>query len=151
MRKFVSFDIYGVRKAFSLLVFSSLFTLLGAIALFLYSYYQNAVLGYLFAGALFLVSLYILYLALYQGFFRYKKYLAVPGEKTTAVLSHFDEKGAISVFIQGEALIDGKLVSGRVYGTFDQAFRDRYDDGSSLECRYLRTGEFLALEKQKQK
>jgi hypothetical protein len=150
MKKISSFMIYGVKKTFFLYLFGSLLSLLGGIGLFLYSYFLQAPWGYAFAAFFLLLAGYILYLSLYQGYFRYKKFLSLHALPVEAILSHYDEKGQLSIYYQAEALIGGKLVSGRLYGTFDAAFRTNYDDGASLKCLYLPTGEFLALQKQKE-
>jgi hypothetical protein len=150
MKKIHAFEIYGVKKAFALYLTASLLSFLGSLFLALYSYFLQAPWGYLFAGFFFLLGAYVFYLSLYQGHFRYARFLASNAIPVEAILSHFDEKGQITIYYQAEAMVQGKLVSGRLYGTFDRSFFKEYDDGSKLLCLYLPSGEFLALNRQKE-
>jgi len=150
MKKIHAFAIYGVKKAFFLYLSASISAFFGSVLLALYSFFLKAAWGYLFSGFFFLLGCYVLYLALYQGHFRFARFLSSNAIPVEAVLSHYDEKGQITIYYQAEAMIHGKIVSGRLYGAFDRSFLKERDDGSKLSCLYLSSGEFLALNKQKE-
>lgn len=143
-----TFEVYGVKKIFILYLCAALFTFLSGVAMVLCGYFLSVVIAY-YPAAFFLAGgIYIGYLAYHEGFSRYEKFVKTPGQNVEAVLSHFDSRGQISVYLQAEAMIDGKLVQGRLYGTFGPSFLKAYDDGSKVKVRYLSTGEFLMLQKQ---
>jgi hypothetical protein len=143
-------EIYGVRKTCFLLLGGSLLSFLGTGALIACGIATGMNWVYYSAGLLGAFSLYVLYQALYQGVFRYRTLVKVSGIDVEAVITHFDSHGNVSMFVLAEAFIGGKIVEGRLYGTFDDDFRYHYDDGTKIRARYLASGEFLLYQKQPQ-
>lgn len=143
-----TWQIYGVKKVFLLYLLAFFLALIG-IGVLLYATLKNGnAWGYYLIGILGLVALYVLYLGIEVGFFRYRKYVKVSGVDVNAVITHFAEDGNLSLYVLAEASIGGKLVTGRLYGIFDQSFQDNFPDGRSVKVRYLATGEFLLYAQQ---
>lgn len=95
--------------------------------------------------------LYVLYLAFYEGLFRYEKLRKTQGKIVRVLLSHTNPAtGIVSTGFIGVLNFESPHpVTGTLVGTFGPFFYKHYVEGSVVFCYRLKTGELLFLADQK--
>jgi len=146
-----AFGVYGEKRIFLFYLLTAGLALAGGLVF----YYFAATTGeswlyyvVFFFGA---VCLYTLYLAFYEGLFRYEALRHGQGTLVKAVITHVDPRdGSFSKARLGVVTErNGQLAVGKLVGTFGPFFSKKHPEGTKVYCYRLKTGELLVLASQR--
>jgi len=142
-----AFGVYGEKTLFGCYLAAALLSLVAALALVFFALTTG--LNWLYYAVFFFGAgcLYTLYLAFYEGVFRYEALRQSQGKIVKVKLAHQDPlTGILSPLVLGLVNYEAPTpVVGRLVGTFGPFFHRKYRDGNVIFCYRLKTGELLVI------
>ncbi len=146
-----AFGVYGEKTFFILYLLAAILSLVSGTILFFFAWILKIDWVYypvFFFGAAFL---YLLYLAFYEGVFRYEALRKSQGKIVRVLLSHIDPlTGVSSLVLLGVVNYETKApVVGKLVGTFGPIFCKKFREGDVVSCYRVKTGELLVIADQK--
>jgi hypothetical protein len=146
-----AFGVYGEKTLFRCYLAAAVFSLVFALALLFFALTLG--IDWLYYALFFFgaSALYTLYLAFYEGVFRYEALRESQGKIVKAKLSHQDPlTGIISPLLIGIVNYEApNPVVGQLVGTFGPFFHKKHQEGDVIFCYRLKSGELLVIADQK--